>query len=66
METIITALKKRKEPIYATYKSTHKFKNKFSIIFVENVGQDIEQHCLEEDYIDELYDYYSDYDYPHD
>ena len=26
VETIITALKKRKEPIYATYKSTHKFK----------------------------------------
>jgi len=43
-----------------------KFKNRISIIFVENVGQDIEQHCLEEDYIDELYDYYSDYDYPHD
>jgi hypothetical protein len=43
-----------------------KLKNKFSIIFVENVDQDIEQLCLEEDYIDELEDYYSDYDYPFD
>jgi len=43
-----------------------KFKNKFSIIFVENVDQDIEQLCLEEDYTEELEDYYSDYDYPFD
>jgi hypothetical protein len=32
------------------------------IIFVENVGQDFEQLCLEEEYYEELFEYYSDYD----
>jgi len=43
-----------------------KCKCKYSIIFVENVDQDLEQLCLEEEYMDKLEEYYSDYDYPFD
>ncbi len=37
-------------------------KKSVRIIFVENVGQDLEQLCLEEEQYEELLNYYSDYD----
>jgi len=37
-------------------------KKHIRIIFVENVGQDLEQLCLEEEQYEELLNYYSDYD----
>jgi hypothetical protein len=43
-----------------------KFKNKISIIYIENVDKYFDQLCLDEEYFDELEEYYSDYDYPYD
>jgi hypothetical protein len=43
-----------------------KFKNKISIIYIENVDQNIDQLCLDEEYFNEIEEYYSDYDYPYD